>query len=215
MKEKISSDIIEKWLMGWSLSREKPLPVKYKSGFKIEVGDPEQKSRYIFTEPNEDFFQLTQQIDEPWVFLKVCASSDEFKNNIPDKWKVWPQGYMMSCFQPMHISNMSLHKDYQLEYDHYNSTSVVKILTKTGEPASIGRVAIFENTAVYDRISTESNHRRKGLASFLMRELEKIALSQGGSNSLLVATEEGRSLYESLGWELYSLFTSIVIPGKV
>ncbi|MEY8760745.1 GNAT family N-acetyltransferase [Chryseobacterium tongliaoense] len=215
MKEKISSDIIEKWLKGWSLSRNKPLAVRYKSGFKVEVGDPEQKFRYVFAEPNEDFIQLAKSINEPWVFLKVCTSSDKFKNNIPDKWEVQPQGYMMSCFQPMRISNVSLHKDYQLEYDHYNSTSVVKILTKTGELASIGRIVIVDDLAIYDRISTEKNHRRKGLASFLMKELEKIALSKGISNNFLVATEEGKVLYESLGWELYTFYTSIVIPGKV
>ncbi|EJL71887.1 GNAT family N-acetyltransferase [Chryseobacterium populi] len=214
MKEKISSDILEKWLKGWTLSRNKPLPVKYKSGFKVEVGDPEQKSRYVFAEPNEDFIQLAKSVDEPWVFLKVCTSSDRFKNNIPDKWKTQPQGYMMSCFQPMHTPNIDLHEDYLLEYDHYNSTSVVKILSKTGELASIGRVVIVDDLAIYDRISTESNHRRKGLASFLMKELEKMALSKNILDNFLVATEKGRSLYESLGWEFYSSYTSIVIPGR-
>lgn len=47
-----------------------------------------------------------------------------------------------------------------------------------------------------------------------MKELEKIALSKGVSKNFLVATEQGKSLYESLGWELYSLYTSIVIPSE-
>jgi hypothetical protein len=45
-----------------------------------------------------------------------------------------------------------------------------------------------------------------------MKELEKIALSKGISKNFLVATEEGKPLYESLGWKLYCLYTSIVIP---
>jgi hypothetical protein len=47
-----------------------------------------------------------------------------------------------------------------------------------------------------------------------MKQLEQIALSKEVSQNFLVATEEGKSLYESLGWELYSLYTSIVIPSE-
>jgi len=45
----------------------------------------------------------------------------------------------------------------------------------------------------------------------LMRELENIALAKGVSKNFLIATEEGKFLYESLGWEVYSLYTSIVM----
>ncbi|WP_288375666.1 GNAT family N-acetyltransferase, partial [uncultured Chryseobacterium sp.] len=63
-------------------------------------------------------------------------------------------------------------------------------------------------------IITEKNHQRKGLATFLLKELEKIALSRGVTNNLLVATEEGKLLYETLGWKLYCLHTSVVIPAE-
>lgn len=214
MKKEISKDIIEKWLKGWSLSRELPSPSKYKSGFKVDVGYETQKARYVFPELNEDFFQLTKSIDEPWIYLKVCACSEELKSLLLEKWVIKPQGYMMSCLQPMNIPDVSLHKEYKLEYDSYNSTFVIRIITEKGELASIGRVVIVDDLAVYDRISTEDNHKRKGLATFLMKELEKIALSKGILNHFLVATEQGKLLYESLGWELYSLYTSIVIPSE-
>jgi GNAT superfamily N-acetyltransferase len=215
LKKEVTKDIIEKWMKGWSLSRDLPLPIKYKSGFKVEVGDPKQKERYVFAELNEDFIQLTKLIDEPWVFLKVCASFDDFKDKISKKWEIQPQGYMMYCFHPMNFPNVTLHNDYRVEFDQYNSTFVVKIVTKNGELASMGRVVLVDDLAVYDRILTENNHRRKGLATFVMKELEKIALSKGISNNFLVATKEGKTLYESLGWELYSLYTSIVITDEI
>jgi GNAT superfamily N-acetyltransferase len=115
----------------------------------------------------------------------------------------------------MNFSNVSLQDHYRVELSQYNSTFVVKILTKNGDLASMGRIVFVDDLAVYDRISTENNHRRKGLATFLMKELEKIAISKGISNNFLVATEEGKTLYESLGWELYSLYTSIVIPSEI
>lgn len=213
MQNNISKDIIEKWLKGWALSRELPLPVIYRSGFKVDVGHEKQKVRYVFSELNDDFIHLASSIDEPWVFLKVCASPDELKDYVPSKWEIQPQGYMMSCLHPMKFSNGSLPNEYKLEFDNYNSTFVVRIVTQNGELASIGRVALVDDIAVYDRISTESDHRRKGLASFLIKELEKIALSKGVFKNFLVATEEGKLLYQSLGWEVYSLYTSVVIPG--
>jgi hypothetical protein len=214
VKKEVSQDLVEKWLKGWSLSRELPLPIQYKSGFKVDVGYEKQKTRYVFTEVNDDFIQLAESIDEPWIYLKVCASPEELKKRLPEKWVIQPSGYMMSCFQPMNIPNNKLHDDYRLEFEQYNSTFMVRIVTRNGKPASIGRVIFVDDLAVYDRILTENNHKRKGLASFLMKELEKIALSKGISKNFLVATEEGKSLYESLGWELYSAYTSIVIPSE-
>lgn len=216
MKSNASIDIIEKWLKGWSLSRKLPLPVPYRSGFTVDVNAPMQKKRYLFSESNDDFLQLAESIDEPWVFLKVSSAFETFKDKIPPKWEVQGDQYMMSCFHPMTVVQYSLPGDYRIEYDHYNSTHVIRIITKDrGEQAAIGRVAIVDDLAVYDQIITEQDHRRMGLASFLMKELEKIALSKGAPNNFLVATVEGRSLYESLGWEIYSAYTSIMIPPEV
>lgn len=206
-------NIIEKWLKAWSLSRKLPLPVRYKSGFKVEVGEEKQKIRYVFPEINDDFIDLSKQIDEPWIYLKVCTSPDEVKNRVSEKWIIQPPGYMMFCSSPMNISRNSLGESYRLEYENYNSTTVVKIIDENGELACIGRIVLADDLAVYDRIVTAENHQRKGLATFLMHELEKIALSNGIHNNFLVATEQGKSLYETMGWELYSSYTSIVIPG--
>lgn len=213
MQQVISKQIVETWLKGWSLSRGVPPPVKYQSGLKVDVGLEDQKARYVFPELNDDVFRLADAINEPWVFLKVCTGPENITNRISGKWTIQPQGYMMTCFHPMNALTTGLHEGYKLEFEHYHATTVVKIVTQAGEPAAIGRVVAVDDLAVYDRIITEEKHRRKGLARFLMKELEKIALSKGVSKNFLVATEEGKLLYQSLGWEVYSLYTSIVIPG--
>lgn len=212
MANSVSSDILEKWLNAWSLSRELPLPTKFKSGYKVDVGYEKQKARYVFRELNNDFIKLSETINETWVFLKVCASPKEVKNKLSEKWVIQPQGYMMSCISPMNIPNKRLPDGYEIEFDGYNSTTVVKIVTKEGELASIGRLVIVDDLAVYDRVSTEENHKRKGLATFLIKELEQIALSKNVHRNFLVATEQGKLLYQSLGWKICSLYTSVVIP---
>jgi len=215
MENPISKDIIEKWLKAWCLSRKLPLPVNYKSGFKVNVGFEQQKCRYVFSELNEDFIQLAKEINEPWIYLKVCDFPKKIEKNISDIWEIQPQGYMMHCHHPMKIPKTQLNENYKLEFESYNSTSVIKIVTKNNElVACEGRVVIIDDLAIYDRIITDNNHRRQGLATFLMKELENIALANGIFKNFLVATEEGKLLYENLGWELYSLYTSIVIKNK-
>ncbi|REC42045.1 GNAT family N-acetyltransferase [Chryseobacterium sp. 5_R23647] len=213
MINSISSHILEKWLRAWSLSRQLPLPTKFKSGFKVDVCYEKQKTRYIFAELNDDFIQLTKTIKETWVFLKVCAAPADLINLISDQWVIQPQGYMMNCSSPMNIQKITLPDNYKVDVKNYNSTTLIKVLTKEGELASIGRITIVEDLAIYDRISTEENHKRKGLATYLIAELEKIAVSQNVHENFLVATEQGRSLYQSLGWKVCSLYTSIVIPS--
>ncbi|WP_369764949.1 GNAT family N-acetyltransferase [Flavobacterium sp. WC2429] len=214
MQENISKDSIEKWLKGWSLSRELPLPTKFKSGFKVDVGYKKQKIRYVFPNLNEDFIELANSIVEPWSFLKVCARPDALKNLLPPRWVIQPQGYMMTSSRRMIEKSVNLRDEYKIEFEEYNSTSVIKIIAKNGDLAAIGRVVLVDDLAIYDRISTDINHKRKGLATVLMKELEKIALSKEIYKNFLVATEEGKLLYKSLGWELSCLYTSVVIPGN-
>lgn len=208
----VSSDILEKWVTAWALSRKLPLPIRFNSGYKVDVGYEKQIARYVFSELNDDFIRLSDTINEAWVFLKVCASREEVRNKISQKWVFQPQGYMMSCPSPMIIPKVILPDGYEVEFDSYNSTTLVKVVTQSGELASSGRVVIVDDLAVYDRISTEENHVRKGLATFLMKELEQIAISQNAYKNFLVATEQGKLLYESLGWTICSLYTSVVIP---
>lgn len=205
--------LIARWLKAWSMSRKLPLPVIYMSGFKVDVGYEKQIARYVFPELTDDFIRLSQALKEPWVFLKVCASASEVSSVVSSNWKIQPQGYMMSCNEPMRFCKAILNDEYKIEFENYKSTYVVRIVTQAGELASIGHLVIIDNMAVYDRIFTEPNHQRKGLASCIIRELEKIAVSKGIFNNYLVATEEGKLLYESLGWKLHCLYTSIVIPG--
>ena len=81
-------------------------------------------------------------------------------------------------------------------------------------PGRRGR-ELFRTTpqAVFDRIRTHENHRRMGLARALMATLGNIALGNGVTRAGLVATPDGRLLYEALGWQLHSLYTTALIPG--
>lgn len=211
----VSGECMEKWLKGWAMSRDLPLPEQWESGYKVKVGEEMQKERYVFPKLNNDFIRLARLVHEPWIHLKVCASYEEFRDLIPERWKLQPQGYMMKCSGRMKTSSGRIGTDYSLEVtEHKPYSFTVKIMYRETEQAAIGRLIIIDGLAVYDRIRTESNHQRKGLATLMMKSLESIALSKGITAGLLVATSQGKPLYESLGWEMYSVYTSVLIPGN-
>ncbi|MCT4318091.1 GNAT family N-acetyltransferase [Elizabethkingia anophelis] len=209
MKEKVSAELIEKWLNGWSVSRGVSLSVRYKSGFKVDVGWEEQKCRFVFPVLNEDLIHLAESIEEPWVFLKVCAACSELTEILPDRWTVY---LMMSENNSDKIKDRTLADTYTMETEvSDDGVHLIKIKDQNNELASSGRVVCLDDWAIYDRIETSQYHQRKGLGSYLFGELQKIADKKGIENNILVATEEGRLLYESLGWKVVSLYTSVVI----
>jgi GNAT superfamily N-acetyltransferase len=179
----------------------------------VEVGLPTQKRRYVFPEPDEHFFELADTLVEPWNFLKVCAPPAHFIHRIPSRWEIQPQGYMMHCSQPMIKRPFASTNDLEWKLEKIGSVHLMKCVDGEGTLAACGRLIIVEDIAVYDRIITEPQYRRQGLATLLMLELGSIALRHGATKNILVATEEGKALYEHLGWKVYSPYTSIVIPG--
>ena len=76
----------------------------------------------------------------------------------------------------------------------------VRISTAQGDEAASGVVGVSGDDAVADSITTEPEHRRRGLGSAMMSALVDRARRAGARHGLLVASEQGRHLYTSLGW---------------
>ncbi|CAH0055896.1 unnamed protein product [Clonostachys solani] len=69
------------------------------------------------------------------------------------------------------------------------------------KPAASGQVGIQRDMAVFDKIKTEEDMRRKGLGSLIMRSLGAEAHARGARTGWLIATLEGQFLYTHLGWK--------------
>lgn len=207
--------IVELWIRGWSLARGVGQPVKEEHYFRVEPGWPQQLRRYVFPELCDTIRILADRIAEPWVFLKVCASPEAVRELLPSRWMLQPPGFMMTCFSCMCSNTRALPGGYTITAAEEQGVSIVRILSAAGDTAAIGRIVFVEDHAVYDRIETHPDHRRRGLATAVMRELEKIAAERGAGKGILVATAEGKALYTALGWQLHSLYTTAVIPRPV
>lgn len=215
MKNSVSSDkvkILEAWTKGWALARGVAPPVREREGFRTDPDWPEQKRRYVFEEPNAGFKALAHEITDPHIFLKVCAAPEQVKKWLPSRWVIQSPRFLMTCFKPMHKAPGPLPEGYTLHVEKQEAVSVVSILHHNTTVA-IGRMVVVGEYTIYDRIETIPEHRRLGLASMVMLKLEELAMDQGGRKGLLVATDEGKRLYENLGWTNYSPYTTAVIPG--
>jgi len=88
----------------------------------------------------------------------------------------------------------------------------VQVLAHDGGLAASGHLALDRRLAIYDRIVTEPAHQRRGLGRAVMGALQALAHAHGRHAGVLVATPQGRALYESLGWRLHAPWATAVIP---
>ncbi len=207
------ASMVEAWAKGWAIARGVSPPVRDHEGFRTDPGWPDQVRRYVFAEINEGFKALAREIHDPWIFLKVCATAELVREWLPERWVIESPRFMMICFKPMHQLPISLPVGYTLRVEEGPAISVVSVV-HDNVIVAIGRVVVVDDHAIYDRIETIPEHRRLGLASLVMLELEAMASARGGRKGILVATTEGKKLYEALGWDMYSAYTTAVIRGQ-
>jgi GNAT superfamily N-acetyltransferase len=205
-------DLIAQFARGWALTRGVASPKPYRGGHFIEVDQPDQKARYIFPRLDREVVtELAQTIKEPFVYLKLCESEEEVRALLPPHWSIRrPPTYMMTA--SLAAANIELPLGYSLTLDEHGPISNATVLAE-GLTVANGRVAMLGDTALFDQISIQEAHRRRGLGRALMQALTNVALNRRASRGLLSATQMGRWLYESIGWTVHSPYTSAVIPA--
>ena len=205
--------LVEAWLRGRSLARGLPQPEPDSGGLRLEVGLPQERRRYVFARTTQGLRQLAQTIVEPLVFLKLCSPVEVLRALAPTRWALQPVGYMMTRAASIRTDRPRLPGGYRLELIADGPAVGVRILTDAGELAASGRAGEYDGALVYDQIVTDPAHRRRGLGRAVMAALD--AAREGGTRTqVLVATDEGRALYSTLGFEVHAPFASAVIPAS-
>jgi GNAT superfamily N-acetyltransferase len=197
---------------GWAMTRGLPPPEPRHGSHYIFVGKPDQEARYIFAALDAATIgTLSRRIRKPWIYFKICEHPDAVRAVLPPHWAIRqpPSWIMTKMLAP---ANARLPEGYTLRIGddgeilrasvHYEDEAVAR-----------GRIALLGETALFDQISTDEPHRRKGLGRTLMQVLSNAAIDQRAPKGLLSATEMGRWLYQSIGWSVHSPYTSAVIPG--
>ncbi len=202
-------DLVATWVRGWALARGTSPPEAHADGFRIEVGWPEQTRRYVFSHLSDEIARLGAEIRAPWVYLKACAPPEAVRAVLPAPWSVADATFLMTQAE-LDRPTPLLPEGYRLAVDAAE-TGAVATVTAEDAVAAGGRVVTVGETAIFDSIVTEPAHQRRGLGAVVMAALGQAARDRGARRAVLVATQDGRRLYETLGWRLHALYTSAVI----
>jgi len=204
------------WIRGWALTREVDPPVPHADGFRIAVGLPRQAARYVFASPSPAIAELGASVTQPWIYIKAYATSEQLRALLPDRWRIEDLHYMMTCDARPFPGGGEVPAGYSVDVDDAAAATGcghVRVVAPDGTLAASGHVAMGERLAIYDRIGTEPAHQRRGLGRAVMHALQALARAHGRHEGVLVATDQGRALYESLSWRLHSPWAGAVIPG--
>lgn len=197
-------DILGAWARGWAVSRAVPEPVAEPDGFRVDVGLPGHRVRYLLRSPSA-VATRARTAAEPGTWLKTCGTRDAVLAGLTPEWQAGNTEYLMTFDGA--IPSAEVPAPYEVAVSGAEPLWSVSV-TSGGEPAARGWVAVADGVAVFDRIVTEPAHRRRGLGRVVMHRLGGAA---GARRSALLASEAGRGLYTALGWRV----ASEVVPAHV
>ena len=102
------------------------------------------------------------------------------------------------------------------ERDNLEDESIHKmVVNDKNEIIAVGRLIITsKNTSQIRYFAVHKNHRRKGIGSFLMRELESIAKNNKCDSVMLNARENALKFYNSFYWH-QTEYLNLLIPLRM
>ena len=206
----IDPKLVFAWQTAHSLARKSPPPVHDRGGFRVDTHSEKEVKRWVFPKLCDGLYRVARDISISRHYLKLCGTHEELRSALPARWEVQPENYFMEATSTVPETS-PLPNGYKLELQQAGPVTQVHIIAPNGDLAASGTAAETMEAFVYDRIETAPDHRRKGLGIAVMSALGSARKSATGPQ-LLVATEDGRSLYARLGWVVIAPFASATIP---
>ncbi|KPM25277.1 hypothetical protein AAJ72_06295 [Citromicrobium sp. RCC1885] len=201
----VAPALLEAWLTGRSLARGLPLPVASHGGFRVDTNGAAELRRWVFPTADMRIGELAGKIDSPREPIKACVPARDLAGFLPSGWDVQDTGYFMHCRCTPALPDLP--DGFVARTEQGGDSGRIDIATTDGVLAARGFWGRGAEAFVYDRIVVEAAFRRRGLGKALMG---LIGRNRHGDDlpQLLVATEEGRLLYLSLGWEVVSPYAT-------
>lgn len=196
------------WTEGWIRSRGHAAPTPILGGVHIHIGSDIESARYVLTTRDTDRArELASRVTESNFWIKWPAAADETAPAMPDGWRLIEPQFFMSARL---IRTTTLLPDgYRLAIDDEGAALEARVSTDSGALAARGRLGL-STLAVPDQIVTQVEHQRRGLGRVIMGSLSNAALDRGRTDAVLLASEQGRHLYSTLGWRVVTPFWAAV-----
>lgn len=201
------------WAFGYCAARGYTQPVAdtLPSALWFDAGKPDQVGRFILgTASGEAAAAAFAVVEAPHIYVDIAAPRDMILPHIPPRWQPRDPMWLMATGVDMPPARPT--PDFTIEVNESADRFEAIARDSDGSLAARGVLGIHGTTAVHDQIVTEAQFGRRGLGSAIMAELGRRATRRGATGSLLVATADGKALYERLGWRLCSDIVSVISP---
>lgn len=206
MGEHVDDELFRTWLAGWSTCRGYVTRDDGRT-YSVVLSDQENQTEHFLFEPSTELFLdvAAETAKDPLRVLTVITSRMEhlleaagpLGANITDR----QQALMSVDMSGQDVEEPRMPgEEFTLERIVDGACRRVTVHAH-GEVAARGSVCAVDEHAVYDRIVTEDDFRRRGLGTYVMRALTVVALEDDVTTGLLMASADGRALYEFLGWQ--------------
>lgn len=206
----LTAAIVKGWLTARSIARGLPVPIDDSGGWRVETNAPDELRRYVFAEAKGGLGEIGRSVSEPRVLLKLFGSEEAMRSALPPRWQVRSAGHFMTLSGDMGAPPV-LPIGYEATVMASGDVVEANVRSSDGVTVASGFAAETRHCFVYDRIFTDAAHRRRGLARAVMKMLGA-ARKSPSTRQVLVATDQGRSLYLSMGWAVLSPWTTAFIP---
>jgi len=198
-----AAELTERWIAAWVHVRS--LEVSQLDGWPlVHTRSRTRESELICSDPGTTTFSdLMRHIDgKPRAMLTVIADDIEpyAALNPPPGVRVDrdDETLMTVKLSPSAATHDSA---FTSRWD-ITGNSVTLRLETAGRVASEGTIGVLGEDAVFDAIETSPGYQRRGLGRCVVSMLTSYALDRGATRGVLAATNQGRLLYESLGWDV-------------
>lgn len=206
----IDPKLVLAWQAAHSIARGSPAPVHDRGGFRVDTHSEKETKRWVFPQLCDGLRVVADEIVAPRHYLKLCGSDEELRSALPARWEIQPTNYFMLAAAAGPDAK-PLPDGYAMQVDRTGAVVRASVVGPDGDLAASGCAAETDEVFIYDRIETVPAHRRKGLGVAVMIALGA-AKRSAATPQLLVATDEGRSLYATLGWSVLAPLAAAVIP---
>lgn len=196
------------WGRGWARARGVHTPVDVPGGWWAEVGLPGHRERHVLH--TWDARRLARVEARPGTWIKVIGRRDDLRAALPREWAMDEDGFLMTT--RLGAAAAPAPAGYRVEVTTDGPVTRAAALDTTGTVAAAAHLAATGEFAIFDRVTTEPAHQRRGLGTAVMTALDAHAVRAGLTTGLLAASDQGRRLYERLGWTTRGLIAAARIP---
>lgn len=198
-------DLVMAWGRGRAISRSTPPPVAVPGGFRAHVDASSGRVRHVLHTHTADVIErITAEQTAAGSQLRLAGPTSALHDAIPPDWTMDAAGHLMTAPFTPHRSGVP--EGYRITVTTEGELTVAVAWETNGSPAASARLGRSGAFGVFDQVQTSPAHRRRGLGTALMDALSHRAVDLGMTTGLLVGSDEGRMLYEALGWTYRSDF---------